>query len=130
MRRHPSSRQVRQVLSASIMAGLMFCAPVFPAAAQTSSAPADAEIVVHGERRAVCSGLEGQERLDCLNRALAAFAGAPTTDAQRLSPDAVRAPASVGLAHESATRLRMGDAYGQSVRPNRPPRPSVSVRRP
>jgi hypothetical protein len=94
------------------------------AASQATPAP-QAALPPHPDATAPCVevriGQDSAGRLDCLNRALRA-------EVDEVSPASIDSPAAgapadhLGQPTPAAVKQRMGNAYGRSVVPQRPPR--------
>lgn len=73
---------------------------------------------------AVCVDLPGEVSIDCLNTELATLAERSADKPQWAPPlagaSAPDSPTAAGLYNQTATRIRMGSAFGVSVYPHRP----------
>lgn len=74
----------------------------------------------------ICVDLPASPSLDCLNDELRELADQSSAGRQGLpelaGTEAPHAPTAAGLYNQTATRIRMGNSFGQSVFPQRPPR--------
>ena len=91
-----------------------------PTPAQTQTEPACIEVEVNGERAPA---------YDCLTlklNAAVSTAGKPRQDPRLESEQIATRPSNeIALFNRAATRQRMGNTFGRSVHPQRPPAPAT-----
>lgn len=102
-------------LSSALCALLAACAVQASESTTAQAEPACIEVEVNGER---------VPAYDCLTQKLSTVADKPRQDPRLKSEQAVTRPSNeISLFNRAATSQRMGNTFGRSVHPQRPPTP-------